>query len=571
MPSPPRVGLKAQCALPTDLQPAPSEDTSSSSDGDADVTPPEVLNQATAKLLDAMGLMIRSRWGTARRHHPNLLLPVEILDGADLRWTLRAADSPHRHPTRLTLEHLAQRTHHAATTDEAVCLIDSPRSVIVLARNGYSPAALRAVKGDVTTTARRQRSAANLLPEYHTFCREVSSAFIAAVLRGDIDPMTHVVQARTESGRTSTVVTPKASPRKHSPRLPLVAPPTALEAQAMTPSRCRPQDLKRLQLHRAAFTVDWGAKQQALANETFNVQRVKQNVTQRIEDIRRKAASSLGITATDGQHGERHNSHERVHSPALDATQTSQPAGFLTPEIPPAKPSLAATYPLISQTPEPRASSRLSQTSADQGPILPHTMDVRTNTASTLKRCGTSPASSRVEQVRHESKRIEEVRRQQVEAGIERKAQRAAVAAERRREAQLKSQHSQHAKAREAHDVVDRMNVAAEVRRMQVVRQLEQDTEARMRWREEQYAKGQALRKNAKIRTTLQHQTRAFVEKATIAIAKATGLQETAVDRSVVVQRNLKTESRTKLLRLLQEEDKMLRVWDRFEAKPAVS
>jgi hypothetical protein len=170
-----------------------------------------------------------------------------------------------------------------------------------------------------------------------------------------------------------------------------------------------------------------------------------------------------------------------------------------------------------------------------------------------------------VSRVREESRRLEEEKRKQTLEAIERKSHRAEEANARRVDERKAAQAAHHARSREARDVLEKMERVNDVKRMMVVRQLEISTAARANWETEQYRKQQDLRRRAKLRTTLQHHTREFVEKAHHSIEKATSQQEMVVGDDVEVQRKLKAESRTSLLRLLDEEEHIMRKWAKFE------
>jgi len=540
----PPIGRRTTCGLPAELQPPPSESSSSSDDDDADVPPPEIITAPTAKLLESLSRMVRSRWGTLRRHNPELQYPLELLDGSDVSWTVRLPTERHARHGRLNLPHLAEPDAHAHSGDNSrSTMIDSPRSVVVLLRNGFSADNMRSDPTDELTSARRFKTVQTLVPEYAALCRDVSSAFVVSVLRGDVDPMNHVPTATAGGG--SEAASSPGSPVARSPRAAFGAPGTSPRGGSESPlkhspSRCKPQDLRRLQRHRSTFTTEWGAKQQAIATETFNVQRVSQLVSQHKSEVRERAhrllvggGSPLGTAAV---------------ASAQDTSRSRDEVSAATPRRNPRHDTAAST-----PTPKP-------------SPTVPCPEVRRAETPST--RPGTSTASvSRMAQVREMSRAIEERRRRQVEADLAAKEHRAEEAAKKKREERQTAQRVQRARAREAQDVVKRMERAADVRRLQVIKSVEEDAEARARRREEMARNRRERQLATKMRTTLQHRTRSFVEKAATAVEKATALQEMAVTAPVEQQRALKAESRLKLLKLLGEEDKLLRTWSTFEQR----
>jgi hypothetical protein len=589
--SPPRVSVRATCGLPQALQPPPSDSSSSESDTDDLAPPPELVSASTAKLLESLGLMLRSRWGHERRHHPNLLLPIDLLDGTDLRWLIdprgaRRADDACG--GRGTLETFAARCRESPTTSnppaaQGGSFIHSPRSAVVLVRNGYSAASLLPVKDDPATTARRQRNVDKLAIEYAQFCRDVSSEFIANVLRGTEDVAAHIAPAAgglATSHHNSTSITPRnnnnsksgaSSPRVGGsttlPSLPgspnmltraSSASPTMMHLTSGTrqgspsakggmltgsptpASRCRPQDLRRLQRHRAALTVDWGAKQQALANETFNVRRVQALLSQRRQDVQHRASSGGSFRSCS-----RDAARQPTNVHALDEHERGEDSGALDTDPTPATSASSPHKKHEQRAPAQNDHRHAAAAGSDDSP--------------------TASVRARVSRVREESRRLQEEKRKQTLEAIERKSHRAEEASARRVDERKAAQAAHHARSREARDVLEKMERVNDVKRMMVVRQLEISTAARANWETEQYRKQQDLRRRAKLRTTLQHHTREFVEKAHHSIEKATSQQEMVVGDDVEVQRKLKAESRTSLLRLLDEEEHIMRKWAKFE------
>jgi hypothetical protein len=535
----PPVGRRTTCALPQELQPPPSESSSSSDDDDADVPPPEIVNLPTAKLLDSLSRMVRSRWGTLRRHNPELQFPLALLDGADISWTVKVAPERHSRHGRLNLARLADAENHQRSAGGSL-MIDSPRSVVVLLRNGFSADSMRADAADAITTSRRLRSLQSLTSEYNALTRDVSSAFVVSVFRGEVDPMNHLAVppgSVPASGNASPASS--RSPRNKSP--PVEAKPVGVPS----PTRCKPQDLKRLQRHRSAFTTEWGAKQQAIATETFVTQRVTELVVQHKSEVRKRAqqflekgsqlppASSSTPPPSSGPRALRSSDASEYHDDAGLAATTSAP-------------SAATTH---SPLPAPDAHRRAATPDVSKQP----------------KRLGT--AMSRANHVRQERDAIEERRRAQVEATLMAKERRAADAAQKHRDQRREAQLQQRARAKEVQDVVGRMERAADVRRLQVIKAVEEDADARAKRRDELRHARRERQLATKLRTTLQHRTRDFVDKAATAVEKATALQEMAVSAPIDVQRALKAESRSKLLRLLDEEDRLLRTWSHLEQK----
>lgn len=519
----PRVSVRTTCSLPAQLQPPPSESSDSSTDDDGDIIPPEIVDAPTAKLLDALGLMLRSRYCDERRHHPNLQLPLELLEGSDIQWIVKGhrdhspskPSAPGHHGKKNIPDFVAnhfQYTDHGSRGgdgDHAV-VIDSPRSLVVLLANGYSAASLMPVTGDEITSQRRHRALGLLIPAYHEQCRKVSSHFVGDVLRGAVDVWEHVAG----SGPT----TPIASPRNTSPSTTPNRTLSMTKAHALpklVDRRTKPQDLARLQRIRTNFTIEWGMRQQNLAEETFHVSRVAAVVEQR----KSRASTSMSVSRQE-------HSSPTTTTPSPRRTTPNSVASPVSPSRPPSE---ATTRPV----------SVLSKKS------IPN----------------------HVEYVKAESKRIEEERRKAAEHALAQKARAAEAAVERRARERQEKNKAQKARGREVHDVVERMSRAEAVKRMMVVKHMEEDTETKLAWQQQQRAVIDNLRYQHKQRAALQHRTRQLVEQATIAVSKATSLQEMAVTSPVDVQRALKAESRQILVRYLRREDELINQWSKFETQ----
>lgn len=93
-----------------------------------------------------------------------------------------------------------------------------------------------------------------------------------------------------------------------------------------------------------------------------------------------------------------------------------------------------------------------------------------------------------VEYVKAESKRIEEERRKAAEHALAQKARAAEAAVERRARERQEKNKAQKARGREVHDVVERMSRAEAVKRMMVVKHMEEDTETKLAWQQQQRA-----------------------------------------------------------------------------------
>jgi len=321
------------------------------------------------------------------------------------------------------------------------------------------------------------------------------------------------------------------------------------------------------------MSIDWGAHQQMLATATFHRMLVEEKQAQRKAAI---AAASRPLTAIV-------NEHQTKLAGAGKADDSRGSGGISTIKTPlPSTPipdcrEVGSSMPKLSlpgsrPPSQPRPSSQVSgDISGGGGSVAdPNAYFVRTAAARQKQEAARKRTMERIVAVREANARLQEERIVRAEREVKRKNAAVATALVKRAQEHARQSDEQRSKAEQVKEVVARMGRAAEVKRMTMIRQLEDDAASRAVWHRMQHEKTSAHRDELKLRVQLQHATKEYCDRAHYTMEKAVHRQEVAaVDGDGDVQRHLKDESRAKLLRLLREEDHLIKRWQAHEVHAA--
>lgn len=538
--SPPAIARRTHFVSP--LANADDLDNVTISEATTDVVePPDVLDTATQRHADALGLLVMSVYGDLRKTRmcPHLVLPVSFLDGADLRWIATnpagsASDDANcdsgsgvRAATRSATSGLprsvsvsprpvgAKNLSAFLANRGQTVVIDSPRSLLILLRNGETVESLRRA-GDSINEAKRMRVIDMLQQEYLSFTKLFSQRFFVRHIQ-DAGKTPSSPTKETVSLTGSTSVSPFGSTKRCVPEAELPAngrPGGGSPSHQRKPRAFTAADLKHLQAHRDRLVIMWGMRQQELAEEAYVVQRVKETI--------QKARSTSARSGSPGSGGTRSK-----HDPA------------------------------VSPLPSPTAGEKKSP----EG-VLPRPAAAVVMSDDTKKPPRSTGKSAQVDAARQEAAKRFAERISSVEDALREKEHRAAAAIAKVK-TRLHHQQLAHAsRARSVLDVNSRMLRNQEYERLLSIQAQEAEAAAERQRREADKAASTDARHRYKERRTLEYVTRKCVEQGASAIEKKLAEQEHAAQTLPLrQQRKLQEGSRAELLRRIAEEDRLLAQW----------
>ena len=610
--------------------------------------PPDIIDSVLAKQLDAFGLLLRNTYSsTNERHCAGLPLPKELLQSVDVGWVITGTRHHHQggvttprdnhtslnnthdgdtmpklnlkkeqhnitSPAKSTVGPLSPRKMKGHKSLENIdehrtesILIDSPRSVIILIKNGISPDALKK-SDDPMVEARRKRIIAQLQTEYTAQADKTSQHCIVEYLRNSGKPkdglpqkrplgyVSPAVRRQARGASPSSGEDDQSSPERHhaddgdqhqqrpqsrqsghsSSKLPAAMSPTQLhQKRAASPNwtgksstgrrspqlsprvkRAKPRNLQRLLQHRDHLMAEWGLRQQKLVNDAYQVARVEKL---KLEHSKKQTSPSPSRNRRSETAPLVTNMHSRT------ASESSKKESGL---------------PQIREQREQRT-SQTSLTVSSPSPTNSKEKEIKTTRQITEE--AAARRRERIAELKKHQKELEAERRESLDQKLREKERIAEECALRRAEKQKEVTTLQQAKAKKVKEVNDRMKRSEAYNQLQLVRQMEEEAERHLAREATLEQERRAIQEEHRRRNCLEYETRQFMHQSNMMLEKMMCQQETQARRTedyhlrnlggpTAAQRKLKEESRRMLKKVLKHEDEIINEWKSIDSETAL-